>query len=136
LKRWGEVDSPEIARILSEVDTAEQMSSGPHHDESRSTQRRFAAHVLDLVNTIEEQGNPFMDQTNELTTLDTKLVMPADSVNTLEQAEIKGKQQYKISLNRQLFLMKSHSMILSKRIASKFSQTKEFKKIQITNCKQ
>ncbi len=71
MRRWS-VSGPETARLIDEFDDGRH---GPsvlhlgHHDQVPSVHKAFAAEVQALVSVIEEYGNPFLDDTKELTAL-------------------------------------------------------------------
>lgn len=57
------------ARLIEEFEeqfVSEKEGGCFHHDEGLSTQKTFKLHVLSLVEAIEEMGNPFLDQSEEL----------------------------------------------------------------------
>jgi len=47
-----------------------------------------------LASAIEKTGNPFLEDSNELLTLDTKEVMPQSVVRTVLSAHMLGQSQY------------------------------------------
>ena len=44
-----------------------------HHDQTKRTQRAFSEKVLKLY-SMKEMGNPFLEETNDLLTLETKVI--------------------------------------------------------------
>ncbi len=63
---------PETARPIDEFEDGRHDLSVlyvGHHDQEPSVQKAFAGEVQALVSVIEEYGNPFLDDTKELTTL-------------------------------------------------------------------
>ena len=52
----------------------------------------FFTQVLKAVQVIEELGNPFADDTKDLFTLDTKIIMPGSVVESVKNIESAGKK--------------------------------------------
>ena len=80
LRRWI-VTGPEIPRIINEFEASmvtectENEQSAKHHEDTRGLQSLFYGDVVSLTRTIEEMGNPFMEETDDLLALDTKQIM-------------------------------------------------------------
>ena len=73
LQKWL-LAGPEMARLVSEIETsmAHKNSSFKHYEETPGVQETFANHVKELVKVFEDFGNPYLEQSNELITIDTK----------------------------------------------------------------
>ena len=90
LHRWM-VSGPEIARIINEFEASmvtecmETEHSEKHHEDTRSLQSLFYRDVVSLTRTIEEMGNPFMEETDDLFALDTKQIMSLDALARLRE---------------------------------------------------
>ena len=54
----------------------------------------FQKQVQSLFNTIEEMGNPFLEQSGDLLKLNTHDIMDSKVVETVQTIEQIGKQQY------------------------------------------
>ena len=65
-----------------------------HHDEGNSTQTSFKSQVLSLVEAFEDMGNPFLDESEDLSTLDMGIIMDESVVNTIRTIEALGKEQF------------------------------------------
>ena len=52
-----------------------------HHDEGYSMQNNFRMKVVSLVEAFEDMGNPFLDQPENLSTLDMGIVMERSAVD-------------------------------------------------------
>lgn len=74
-----------------------------------SNQRKFKEHVLNLVQTINELGNPFLQNIDELLTLDTRNVMDVSVVNTVRKVYDLGKEQYE-SYQKQVIMDRTRSI--------------------------
>ena len=75
LRRWM-VAGPELVRMTTELEASVQKfhqnpSKTKHHDQTRSIQVRFAQQVKNLAQVMEEMGNPFLEESNDLLRLDT-----------------------------------------------------------------
>ena len=90
---------PEQARLIQEFESQfliEKEGKYLHHDEGLSTQKAFKLHVLSLVDAIKDMhGNPFLDQSEELLTLDTGDVADDSVVETVRSIEALGKEKFK-----------------------------------------
>jgi hypothetical protein len=92
LRRWM-TSGPEIARLVNEFELNQPEDMSTHHEVQKSFQTSFGNDVRSLVATFEELGNPFLDQGDDLVTLDTKEVAPPDALERLKNIEIKGESQ-------------------------------------------
>ena len=96
LDRWM-VAGPEIARVLLEFEasfsTPSDTTTGKHHEQNRSTQLTFAKDVISLLATFEDMGNPFLEDSADMLTLDTKIVMTKDATRTVNAVEHIGQRQ-------------------------------------------
>ena len=95
-KKWM-IAGPEQARLLKEFEQeyiSEEDHKQQHHEEGMSTQKTFKDQALALVQTISEMSNPFLDDSAELVTLDTRNVIDESVVNTVCTVEAVGRDQY------------------------------------------
>ena len=65
-----------------------------HHEQTMSVQTNFAQEVKSLVDAFEEMGNPFKEDSGDLLTVDTKIIMDSNIHRTVENVFKLGKQQY------------------------------------------
>jgi hypothetical protein len=65
-----------------------------HHEQIPSTQKKFALNTMTVVEAIEELGNPLADDSTDLVTLDTKVIMSEEVVTTIQTAEQLGSTQF------------------------------------------
>ena len=65
-----------------------------HHDQMPSVQKAFVKEVKDLVDAVEELGNPFREDSGDLLVLDTKDIMPKEVVDSVKSIEGTGYNQY------------------------------------------
>lgn len=54
----------------------------------------FAKDVLNVISSIKELGNPFMEQGEELIAIHTKHIMSKDVVNTVRTVKKLGNEQF------------------------------------------
>jgi hypothetical protein len=60
------------------------------HGVQKSFQEAFFQQIKALVAAIEERGNPFMEDSNQLSTLDTKDFADQAVVNTVQGIKVLG----------------------------------------------
>ena len=107
LRRWM-VAGPEVARAIVEFQDAmepvnsENTEESKHHEENRSWQKLFVKDVRSLTSTIEELGNPFEEDSNELLALDTKQIADVSVIQTVESAYKIGKDQFNLFVKERL----------------------------------
>ena len=94
LNRWT-VASPEITRILSELESGMSKPNKKHQEQNRSSQNRFLLHTQGLITAIDELGNPFAEYSTDILALETKIVLTDEAVKSITNAENLGKDQYK-----------------------------------------
>ena len=90
------VAGPDIASLLSEYEDKfcqTRASPDKHHEQNMATQQQFCKDVKSIVRCIEERGNPFTEDSSDLLTMHTKVIMPTEVVKSIMSAEEKGKQQ-------------------------------------------
>ncbi len=54
-----------------------------HHEQIPSIQKAFLTDVRNVVNVLNGHGNPFADQTTELFTLNTNIIMSGEAIQTI-----------------------------------------------------
>ena len=95
LKRWM-VSGPEQARLLLEFEklyTSDGCEESQHHQQGISTQKSFQQQVNKFCITVAAMGNPFVQQAEELMTLDTHECVSKERAEDLNTMEDKGKEQ-------------------------------------------
>jgi len=97
LRRWM-VAGPEIARITAEFEeqvSPQSRDTGDcHHDQKRGVQTAFQKDVRSLVAVMEEMGNPFLEDSEDLIVLDTRDIMDSAVAETVRKIESLGEEQY------------------------------------------
>lgn len=95
-RKWM-LAGPKQARLLKEFEVdifTQENENHLHHEEGLSTQKNFKQDALKLAQTITEMGNPFLNDSPELLTLDTCDVLNESVVSTVRTIEALGKQQF------------------------------------------
>ena len=105
LERWM-IGGPEICRLVNEFETNFENSisqiSKRHHEQNHAFQNTFSNDVSSLVSTIEAMGNPFVEDSEELLTLDTKMIKSKEVIKTIYAVEEIGQTQYRNFLEERL----------------------------------
>ena len=105
LLRWM-VAGPEVARVIAEFELAVwpeyDCDIGGHHEQTASVQQQFMQDVVCLTDSIESMGNPFLDDSDELFALDTKVVLHAKAVGDIRSAKQIGVEQHNLFVSERL----------------------------------
>ena len=76
------------------VDDPEDPQYFQHHQSGHAAQKSFHKQVRRLFSTINNMGNPFLDDFPELVILDSRNYIDESGVNALRTLESIGKMQY------------------------------------------
>jgi len=91
LRRWL-IAGPEIARLLDQFESRNQQGdSVVHHEEKASVQNAFTREVKSLIAKMEEFGNPFEDDSETLSNLQSKEVVAPSVVVVVDKIFDLGK---------------------------------------------
>ena len=96
LRRWM-VAGPEVSHL---VRTYEKISDGKdeneihHREQTAHAQKTFLERINKLFSTINEMGNPFMEETKDLVTLDTKRVAHPSKAEKVATHYETGKKRF------------------------------------------
>ena len=97
LRRWM-VAGPEVARVIVEFEDfnmhPRNQEETRHHEETPSVQNTFARDLRSLVVVIEELGNPFEEDSQDLLVLDTKEIADSAVIETFRNAKQIGQDQF------------------------------------------
>ena len=100
LRRWT-VAGPEVASLVAECEE-DQVDGGPgakrnieglHHEQQPGVQSAFLKDVQSLTVVLQDMGNPFLEESNDLIVLDTKDIMESLAV-TARKVETIGQDQH------------------------------------------
>ena len=85
LRRWM-IAGPEVSRAVTEFEDTccNEGNITNHHEEVAHMQTSFAKDVRALVSIFEELGNPFLENSSELLVLDTKKILDASVVKSIQ----------------------------------------------------
>ena len=92
------VAGPELYRVVEKFEGVQnELGELPHHQEGRSSWRRFLSHDRDLIklNVILMNGNPFEEQLRGLISLGDKVCESPTSAQSVYFIESTGKEQFK-----------------------------------------
>ena len=94
------VAGPEIARITTEFEEqAIEQNNGSahtgqhHHDQQPGVQAAFLRDVTALLKVLEEMGNPFLEQSQDLLVIDTSDITDPQVAETVRRIETLGEEQ-------------------------------------------
>ena len=92
------VAGPEVARVIVEFEdfnmNPRNQEETRHHEETPSVQNTFARDVRSLVAVIEELGNPFEEDSQNLLVLDTNEIADPAVIETVRNAKQIGQDQF------------------------------------------
>ena len=99
LQRWM-VAGPEVAAVIEDFEDAHQLMDRLdevlHYDQRARVHNAFRNHVCSFVNVMEELGNPFEVDNEELLVLDSKEIADPSAVDAVKKAQKIGQQQFQI----------------------------------------
>ena len=84
------------------VQTCSKTNDNRHHEKYLGVQEALLKEVKSLVSVIEEMGNPFMEQGEELLVLDTRDILDTSVGEKVRKAEMVGEEQYQIFVEERL----------------------------------
>ena len=79
-----------------------QTTDHRHHEQHRGVQTSFFNEVKSLVAVIEEMGNPFLEQSQDLLVLDTRDILHPSVGESVRKAEELGEKQYNTFVDERL----------------------------------
>ena len=103
LRRWM-VAGPEICRITTEYKAKLSLLADPsenHHEQIPSVQKAFQNDVS-LARVINDLGNPFQEDTEDLYNIDTKVVIADEGVQAVRNAQDIGQTQFEEFMEHKL----------------------------------
>ena len=92
------VASPEMFRLSRDFEAlylCQDDSLDSHHQQKKSVQRTFHQNVTSLVETLDDLGYPFAEQSEDLLALDTKDIADPSVVQTVRQIKKSGQDMYR-----------------------------------------
>ena len=82
-----------VCCFQASMEKPEKESDHRHHEQTKSTQMTFLNQVKPLSNVIEDMGNPFIDESDDLLVLDTRDLADPSVVNTMRNLKKTGQEQ-------------------------------------------
>ena len=104
LRRWM-LSGPEMARLVNEFEEGMVSEVTPelfHHEDEKGFQKSFHKDVKSFVQVLEEFGNPFEDDSKDLTVLDTKVLADKEGVSRMQNIEELGKKQLEAFISERI----------------------------------
>ena len=112
LARWM-LAGPEVAMVVQDFEEVAELTRRQdttlHHEQTKSVQDTFLDNVKNLVKVYEEMGNPFLEESDDLLTLDSQEIADEMMVRTVRDVENIGKKQYDEFVQKRL-IEKSQSI--------------------------
>ena len=92
------VDGPEVSRFVAEyeslADAKDANERVRHHDQTEHAQRTYFEKVQKLYSTMNEMGNRFQEETNDLLSLDTKTIATSAAAEVVISHHQNGRIRY------------------------------------------
>ena len=124
------VAGPEIPRMIQEFEGVSQRPGSEHHTKSHSTQVSFKQDVGNLTDAIHDLWNPFLEDSGDLITLDTKDIMEQYSIASVKNLYMHRQVQYTLFVQESFEeQQKTISNPLKKNKLPLFSQKKNLTKV-------
>ena len=99
LRRWM-VAGPEMSRLIGEFNGTIQEKKQKHHEENLATQKKFHSRVNRLQCILEEMGNPFEEESQDLYSIDNKDVVESEVAHDILKIAEMGGEQYRAFLSK------------------------------------
>ena len=98
------VAGPEIVILLEAIEEEDRRCrvGTRHHDQRASVQAAFVRDVRSLVDVIDELGNPFEEESEEMIALQTKEFASSLAVKNVRKVGMTGKEQFQIFIIERL----------------------------------
>ena len=84
---------PELSRIIQEFENRKESSNFKHHEQYLKFQYTFQNDVFKLKKSFQDLGNPFLEDSGQLISLETSCVMPEQVVSSVRTIKGIGKEQ-------------------------------------------
>lgn len=106
LHKWA-IAGPEIQRLINEFKSQENEHQSKthkhlHHEQYPAFQNEFMSNVNKLKDSFMAAGNPFQETSDELISLDTRVVSDEECVKMLRDSEARGILLYKTFVSERL----------------------------------
>ena len=111
---------PEITRIIAEFEdqlTTEDVDETRHHEQQEAIQKTFFEQVTALVSYFEESGNPFLEASSDIISLDTKDIADSAMRKTVDESNESVRSSLIHLLRRGSFTERRHCMTVYQEIS-------------------
>ena len=87
------ISGPELARIVEEFEQSTfQTTDSKHHEQYPKFQSKFKEDVKSLIKAFSNTGNPFLEDSKDLISLETSAIMPHEVVTNVINAKDNGRK--------------------------------------------
>ena len=100
------LEGPEITRIIAEFEhqlTTEDVDETRHHEQTGAVQKTFFEQVTALVSYFEESGNPFLEASSDIISLDMKDIADSAMRKTVDEIKRISQEQFDTFVEERLF---------------------------------
>ena len=95
---------PQICQLVKcYEDSVSDNTKTSHHEDVPSEQKKFLQDIKEMTETIKEYGNPFLEESRELVSLDNNMVSHTETLDQFEPKGIKQFQNFRNNVNNNLF---------------------------------
>jgi hypothetical protein len=101
LHRWS-VAGPEVSRLIAEFLDDADSGEVCHHEQYEAYQTKFTSKTKVLKESFEHFGNPFLNSSEYLITLDSGVMLEEDRAKTLQTANSKGVELFESFVRERL----------------------------------
>ena len=104
LRPWM-VSGPEMARLIGEFEVStkkRKKTDSRHHEQTKHAQMTFGRDITSLTDVIEDMGNSFAENSNDLLVLDSRDLADPAVIGMLCQIKSLGQEQYDTYVNERL----------------------------------
>ena len=88
------ITGPEISRIIEEFENTPEMCDKKHHEQYHKYQETFRQDVNGLISAFSDVGNPFLEESGQLISLENSRIMTDNVVSTMKNITKIGKNKY------------------------------------------
>ena len=87
------ISGPELARIVEEFEQSTfHTTDSKHHEQYPKFQSKFKEDVKSLIKAFSNTGNPFLEDSKDLISLETSAIMPPDVVTNIMNEKDNGRK--------------------------------------------
>jgi hypothetical protein len=109
------IAGPEVSHLVAQYESASEAKDADentrHHEQTEHTQKAVFDKVQKLYTVMKDMGNPFMDETGDLFTLDTKCIAHPSVAEMISSHYDNGKtrfNEFMKGLDRGVFILSTN----------------------------